>query len=614
MASILQRCSRITAGDMCINFFVMVHYMQLVCKCSSLRRVNDLSTCGVYDQFVKGHPSAPPQRTFTHWNEIGSKFAAIACGGKHESVSTKLTTNAIYSGTIYAVLLIANAGLRSEITKSVGDFPWAVANILRNPSQNTKAGSIVIETIIPAIDVLRKQIPLQLDMLFSPGVLHDLGLTTDRLHCGDLDQSDQMFGSLIFNNFTCVERGKEPWATCLIPLQSRETIQLTRASQDLFRRECHGATDPPSPMSAMDEDHEDHMNLEADGPGTIDAVCDLPGTSLSMEGFDLRLDEYCTYPVPPSPEEAFAWTETQRSFAEVAQKPQTVLALQDLLSARYQNGRRVDSRQYIAVKPDIASGPLRINDCNGSLVACIFGNMPDEMRRTLATDLMVCFENQPENLKDTCSALKGSEYSFPAIHLSWYNRHGTRGYDVPVQNHPMLIEKDDNSRTNYGQMLPYPSHAMRKHGEIYENMRHIFEHVFVWVAEQIEQTLPNDFEDLRIDAEVLPGNASPIVYPFLSLVINLNVVTLAHRDSQDKALCVVLPIGDFQGGDLCLYEPGLVLPLRSGDFVAFPSSCITHFNLHFNGHRASLVLHTDKEIDKWTKEGRNGWADNQHFR
>lgn len=117
-----------------------------------------------------------------------------------------------------------------------------------------------------------------------------------------------------------------------------------------------------------------------------------------------------------------------------------------------------------------------------------------------------------------------------------------------------------------------------------------------------------------MDAEVLPGNAHSIAHPFLSLVINLNVATLAHRDRQDKSICVVLPVGEFEGGALCLYEAGLVVPLRNGDFIAFPSAGMTHFNLHFSGQRASLVLHTDREIDKWSKGGQNGWEDNSHFR
>lgn len=52
-----------------------------------------------------------------------------------------------------------------------------------------------------------------------------------------------------------------------------------------------------------------------------------------------------------------------------------------------------------------------------------------------------------------------------------------------------------------------------------------------------------------------------------------------------------------------------MLPLKSGDMVVFLSCALTHFNLHYRGERASLVLHTDREITKWT-EGRNGWAMN----
>ena len=81
----------------------------------------------------------------------------------------------------------------------------------------------------------------------------------------------------------------------------------------------------------------------------------------------------------------------------------------------------------------------------------------------------------------------------------------------------------------------------------------------------------------------------------------------------DKSLCVVIPIGDFEDGDLCLYEPGIVLSLRNGQAVAFPSCDITHFNLDYVGTRASLVLHTDKAFDQWTLNERNGWQNNMYF-
>lgn len=123
-----------------------------------------------------------------------------------------------------------------------------------------------------------------------------------------------------------------------------------------------------------------------------------------------------------------------------------------------------------------------------------------------------------------------------------------------------------------------------------------------------------EYERLEATAAILPGNNVSAVSPFAALVVNLNVVTRAHRDRQDDGVCLVLPIGEFEGGELCLVEAGLVIPLRNGDFAVFPSCKLTHFNLHYTGSRASIVLHTDKEMSKWTAEDRNGWASNSHFR
>lgn len=73
-------------------------------------------------------------------------------------------------------------------------------------------------------------------------------------------------------------------------------------------------------------------------------------------------------------------------------------------------------------------------------------------------------------------------------------------------------------------------------------------------------------------------------------------------------LCVVVPFGTWTGGELCLYEAGLVFELKAGDILVFPSSELTHFNLHFLGERGSLVLHSDKEGKRWVEDC-NGWQD-----
>jgi hypothetical protein len=46
--------------------------------------------------------------------------------------------------------------------------------------------------------------------------------------------------------------------------------------------------------------------------------------------------------------------------------------------------------------------------------------------------------------------------------------------------------------------------------------------------------------------------------------------------------------------------------LGNGDMALFPSGRTTHFNLHYKGTRASLVLHSDGAGRKWA-ENRNHW-------
>ncbi|EPS99688.1 hypothetical protein FOMPIDRAFT_1124104 [Fomitopsis schrenkii] len=201
-------------------------------------------------------------------------------------------------------------------------------------------------------------------------------------------------------------------------------------------------------------------------------------------------------------------------------------------------------------------------------------------------------------------------YRFEALHFSWYNRYGTRGHDAPENIHPELMQREHtqrktSKRANSSQMLPYLSADSRDYTDVYSNMEHIFAPVFDWIADEFKRTMPA--------ADILPGNANTVAYPFLSVVVNLNVATSGHRNLMDNSLCLVFPIGDFEGGELCLYEAGIVLSLGNGDGVAFPSCSITHFNLHYVGTRASLVLHTDRAIDQWTYNERNGWANAMFF-
>jgi hypothetical protein len=124
---------------------------------------------------------------------------------------------------------------------------------------------------------------------------------------------------------------------------------------------------------------------------------------------------------------------------------------------------------------------------------------------------------------------------------------------------------------------------------------------------------PEYHEALTMTAEITLPKAQPSpAHPFAGYVININVATKIHRDP-DHVGCLVLVIGnEFEGGELVLYEPGIVLQLKNGDVVLFPSAKVSHLNLHYRGIRASMVLHTDSHAPMH-EEGMHGWKGNNHF-
>ena len=129
---------------------------------------------------------------------------------------------------------------------------------------------------------------------------------------------------------------------------------------------------------------------------------------------------------------------------------------------------------------------------------------------------------------------------------------------------------------------------------------------------QFENHLPNEYATLIEVIDVLPGTSHSLFDPMASLVININARTNAHRDAYDMELCLVMPIGDFNGGELVMVEQGLVFPLQNGDIAVFRSAETTHFNMDYTGCRCSFVLQTDREFDKWINYC-NGWSSNMFF-
>lgn len=80
------------------------------------------------------------------------------------------------------------------------------------------------------------------------------------------------------------------------------------------------------------------------------------------------------------------------------------------------------------------------------------------------------------------------------------------------------------------------------------------------------------------------------VFPMIA--INFNTTSDYHWDEHDEAnsLCVLVALGDYEGGELCFPQLQMVVHLRPGQVVAFASRLLLHGNFSLTrGIRHSVV-------------------------
>ncbi|KAI0055819.1 hypothetical protein BV25DRAFT_1832844 [Artomyces pyxidatus] len=459
-------------------------------------------------------------------------------------------------GTLYALVLVAGTGLRVRLGEIDGNAAWVLGNAL----QSELEGRLVSRHVIPLIACMRARLPFKLANLFSEVLLEEHGLA--EANGANLEESDCLLSGIRFNTFALLERSEVIWASCCTASQQESQMPEPSAL-------------PPSMFRSPDGTSAD---LE-----TIRTAYQPDAASNLKER------------IPEDRSATFAWTEQERKRTDNSLEAANIGDLREKLSGYYKEGICANFEQYLRISPsvvDTATGKaLRIEGSDGSLMAFLSTAMPAD------------------------SAQAGEDYQFQVLYFSWYNRHCTRGDDAPTDVSPLELVNSAASRMNHTQFTPYTSREMREQEELYTTTKMVFNDIFEWVASTLEAYLSDEFEILKIEGDALLGNNQSTVYPFTGFVINLNVTTKAHRDARDKLLCLLFPLGKFEDRALVLLEPGLVLPLRSGDLVAFPSCDITHFNRHFKGLRASMVLQTNIAMESWTKDGnRNGWKDNSSLR
>ncbi|KAK6977551.1 hypothetical protein R3P38DRAFT_2581340 [Favolaschia claudopus] len=239
----------------------------------------------------------------------------------------------------------------------------------------------------------------------------------------------------------------------------------------------------------------------------------------------------------------------------------------------------------------------------------VITNLAETLPHLRTTALPVFSALYPEEIYPVNSAEPG--YSYCAVHKSVYNRYSEQGTGAP-DVHPNLVAREGVTKVNHSQRAPRESKETKDEPEE-SNLTAEFIQLITTVIElHIKKLLPEEYSAIEVWASHLPLNERSAAYPFGGYVINLCISTVGHRDKRDHRFCVVISYchGEGVGGDLGMYETGLLLRTRPWDVSIFPSCEITHFNTPINGVRISIVLHSDIYGERWVAN-KNGWENNE---
>ncbi|KAG9089883.1 hypothetical protein FS749_000973 [Ceratobasidium sp. UAMH 11750] len=319
-------------------------------------------------------------------------------------------------------------------------------------------------------------------------------------------------------------------------------------------------------------------------------------------------------------ERTVAWTAKERERASQAECPSTIEDFERKYQAMHEHGHKGDAG-YLYLSSELSkTNDILLHgagDAQSNMIALVLASdtLPEGQADRLHTHLQlidktICYESI-----DT-KALTTSR-PWPALHLGVWNRYGWT-----ARNHP----GDDHIRertVNHTQSQPYEDHSILgmsggadpEHSEFcaYDMLTDSIRTTLQPVLEKLEHYIPN----LLAEHEKLSVSLSPAFKigcePFCMCVVNIQPVTNSHRDDSDDvdSFCLVMALGEFTGGELCVYQPGLVMQFLPGTFVAIRSKRDVHFNLHYVGRRMSMVFTSDGDLKRWEKD-RNGWMKAKH--
>ena len=81
-------------------------------------------------------------------------------------------------------------------------------------------------------------------------------------------------------------------------------------------------------------------------------------------------------------------------------------------------------------------------------------------------------------------------------------------------------------------------------------------------------------------------------------VVNFNTICSNHidRDDDKHRFYWLVPLGDWEGGDVIFSQLNIRVKLKPGNILAFRSNLLVHGNLPYFGVRHSLVFFTHNNL------------------
>ncbi|KAL0058849.1 hypothetical protein AAF712_014453 [Marasmius tenuissimus] len=327
--------------------------------------------------------------------------------------------------------------------------------------------------------------------------------------------------------------------------------------------------------------------------------------------FDPESPQNKMFPCIKDMESRMAWTlERRETMPKVCVRPTTLDDSSDKVTDNLRAGYRKNKDLYIYYdREQMDDIVFNIIDKNGKIVTSFGNTVPQRtMHGTFPT-----FQGLYPELEYINSS-KIPRQKFGCSHLNIWNRYTTLGKDAPHDAHPFSLEREGTSRPcDPSQFAPRHSKETYKQEPRSTILLNVMQPIVQHLATVMEEHFPDETKELEAFVHKLEYDGVSEVHPFAGVAVNVNVATIAHLDPMDLYLCLVLALHECTGGEIILEELGIVIDLKPGDFVIFPSTYITHYNLNFKGRRASFAFSTDKRGMAWAKTN-NNWDENDYMK